>query len=128
MCSKFPQLGLMLTIVSLLTLQSCATVFTGTRDIIHFDSKPAGAKVRIDGIDMGRTPLDVSVKRSINDKAVTMQLDGYETRTFVLSKEFNFVSVLNLFGMIGWAVDAVTGALMYYDMKQYTVELEPAKR
>ena len=119
---------MILSIVGLLTLQSCATIFTGTRDTIHFDSKPAGAKVRIDGIDMGRTPLDVSVNRSINDKAVTMQLEGYETRTFVLSKEFNLISVLNLFGMIGWAVDAVTGALMYYDMNQYTVDLEPVRK
>lgn len=116
-----------LSMVGLLTLQSCATVFTGTRDMIHFDSKPAGARVRIDGIDMGCTPLDISVKRAINDKAVTMQLDGYEPRTFVLSKEFNFVSVLNLFGLVGWAIDAATGALMNYDQKQYTIELDPQK-
>lgn len=95
--------------------------------MIHFDSKPAGARVRIDGIDMGCTPLDISVKRAINDKAVTMQLDGYEPRTFVLSKEFNFVSVLNLFGLVGWAIDAATGALMNYDQKQYTIELDPQK-
>ncbi len=114
-------------VISLLTLQSCATIFTGTRDTIHFDSMPAGAKVRIDGIDMGRTPVDISVQRSLNDKLVTMQLDGYETRTFNLNKEFNFVSVLNLFGLIGWAVDAATGALMNYSVKQYTIELDPRK-
>ncbi|RYF46986.1 MAG: PEGA domain-containing protein [Cytophagaceae bacterium] len=113
--------------VSMLSLQSCATLFTGTRDTIHFESQPSGAKVRMDGLDMGRTPLDLNVKRSLNDKVVNMSLDGYETRNFSLSKEFNAVSILNLFGLLGWAVDAATGSLMKYDMKAYTIELDPKK-
>jgi hypothetical protein len=113
--------------ISLLSLQSCATLFTGTRDTIHFESQPSGAKVRIDGLDMGRTPLDLSVKRSLNEKVVNMSLDGYETRNFPLTSEFNAVSILNLFGLIGWAVDAATGSLMKYNMKAYTIELEPKK-
>lgn len=113
--------------VGMLSLQSCATLFTGTRDTIHFESQPSGAKVRMDGLDMGRTPLDLSVKRSLNDKVVNMSLDGYETRNFSLSKEFNAVSILNLFGLLGWAVDAATGSLMKYDMKAYTIELDPKK-
>jgi hypothetical protein len=123
----FRQTFFALCAVSMLSLQSCATIFTGTRDTIHFESQPSGAKVRIDGLDMGRTPLDLSVKRSINDKVVNMSLDGYETRNFGLSQEFNAVSILNLFGLLGWAVDAATGSLMKYDMKAYTIELDPKK-
>lgn len=117
-----------LATAGLLSLQSCATIFTGTRDTIHFESQPSGAKVQIEGLDVGRTPVDVSVKRSINDKTATMLLEGYESRTFVLSKEFNAVSVLNLFGLLGWAIDAATGSVMKYDRKAYTIELEPKKQ
>ena len=111
----------------LLSLQSCATLFTGTKDTIRFESKPAGAKVRIEGIDVGRTPVDAVVKRSISDKTATMTLEGYESRTFELSKEFNAISILNLFGLVGWAIDAATGSLMKYDQKVYNMELEPGK-
>lgn len=114
-------------IAGVLSLQSCATIFTGTKDTIRFESKPAGAKVRIEGIDVGRTPVDAVVKRSINDKTATMTLDGYDSRTFELSKEFNTISILNLFGLVGWAVDAATGSLMKYDQKVYTIELEAEK-
>ncbi|GAB3755896.1 PEGA domain-containing protein [Spirosoma pomorum] len=118
----------LVAIVSTMILQSCATLFTGTKDTIHFDSQPSGAKVRIDGLDVGRTPVDVSVKRSLNDKTATMLLDGHESRTFEISKEFNTISILNLFGMIGWVVDAATGSLMKYDQKAYSIELETSKK
>ena len=114
-------------IAGLLSLQSCATIFTGTKDTIRFESQPSGAKVRIEGIDVGRTPVDAVVKRSINDKTATMTLEGYDSRTFELSKEFNAISILNLFGLVGWAIDAATGSLMKYDQKVYTIELETEK-
>lgn len=116
-----------IVLAGLLSLQSCATIFTGTKDTIRFESKPAGAKVRIEGIDVGRTPVDAVVKRSINDKTATMTLEGYDSRTFELSKEFNVISILNLFGLVGWAIDAATGSLMKYDQKVYTIELETEK-
>jgi hypothetical protein len=56
-----------------------------------------------------------------------MDLDGFHTRTFSLSKEFNAVSVLNLFGILGWAVDVATGSVMKYDQKAYSIELEEKK-
>lgn len=114
-------------VAGLLSLQSCATIFTGTKDTIRFESQPAGAKVRIEGIDVGRTPVDAVVKRSISDKTATMTLEGYDSRTFELSKEFNAISILNLFGLVGWAIDAATGSLMKYDQKLYNIELEPGK-
>ncbi|GAB3037128.1 PEGA domain-containing protein [Spirosoma pulveris] len=113
--------------ISLLSLQSCATLFTGTKDTIHFESQPSGAKVQIQGLDVGRTPVDVPVTRSIAARTVTMNLDGYHPRTFDLTKEFNAVSVLNLFGILGWGIDVATGAVMKYDQKAYSMELEKKK-
>ena len=41
---------LALGLTSTLFLTSCATIFTGTRDTLRFDSNPQGAMVYINGI------------------------------------------------------------------------------
>ena len=103
---------------------SCATIFTGTKDRIYFDSNPQGAKVVIDGIDVCRTPCNTKVKRSLGDKMVEFKLKDYETRIITLSQSFNIVSVLNLTDVIGWGIDALTGSIMKYDQKLYNIELD----
>ncbi|MDR9388553.1 MAG: PEGA domain-containing protein [Balneolaceae bacterium] len=109
----------------ILLLSGCATLFTGTDDDIRFESDPAGAMVFINGIEKGTTPTTVSVKRSINDVNIALQLDGYETRQFVLEKEFNKASFFNLFNVLFWAVDAVSGSLMKHAPQYYEITLRP---
>jgi hypothetical protein len=109
----------------ILLLSGCATLFTGTDDDIRFESDPAGAMVFINGLEKGTTPTTVSVKRSINDVNVALQLDGYETRQFVLEKEFNKASFFNLFNVLFWAVDAVSGSLMKHAPQYYEITLRP---
>lgn len=107
-----------------LSMFSCATIFTGTKDTIYFDTKPQGATVIIDGIDICKTPCSTDVRRSLSDKMVEFKLDGYETRIVTLDKSFNVISILNFFGLFGWAIDAITGSVMKYDRKSYNIELE----
>jgi hypothetical protein len=114
-----------ITAVSCLTLSACATLFTGTRDTISFDSTPRGALVVIDGVDMGRTPVTLRVKRTLGSRVVTLRMAGYDDRTIVLGREFNVVSVLNLHNFFGWGIDAATGALLKYSQHSYHLELEP---
>lgn len=109
----------------ILLLSGCATLFTGTDDDIRFESDPAGAMVFISGLEKGTTPTTVSVKRSINDVNIALQLDGYETRQFVLEKEFNKASFFNLFNVLFWAVDAVSGSLMKHAPQYYEITLRP---
>ncbi len=107
-----------------LTMTSCATIFTGSKDTLRFDSNPEGATVLIDGIEVCKTPCTTKVKRSLSDKLAEIRLENYETRVITLDREFNAVSVLNLGFLLGWGVDAATGALMKYDKKAYDIELE----
>lgn len=109
---------------TMLMTQSCATLFTGTRDSIVINSNVKGAKVQIDGIDQGTTGSTFQVKRSLNDKMVTIKAEGYETKTFPLQSSFNVVSILNFTNPLGWAVDLLTGAAKKYDPKAYNIELE----
>ncbi len=117
-----------LAIASLFLMTSCATIFTGTKDSLRFDSNPKGAKVYVDGIEVGKTPCTTVVKRSLTDKFAEIRLDGYETRVITLDRTFNVVSIINLGSLLGWAIDAATGALMKYDRKGYFIELEKDNR
>jgi len=103
--------------------QSCATLFTGTKDTLVFNTNQK-AKIEIDGIQMGQSGEAIRVKRSLDDKMVTIKADGYETKTFELQKEFNVVSILNLTNLIAWGIDALSGAVMKYEPKVYNIDLE----
>ncbi|MCP4551850.1 MAG: PEGA domain-containing protein [Bacteroidetes bacterium] len=113
-----------LVIASTFLMASCATIFTGTKDAIRFDSNPQGASVYIDGLEVCKTPCTTQVKRSLSDKLAEIKLDGYETRVITLDRKFNAVSIINLGSLIGWGIDAATGSLMKYDRKGYEIELE----
>lgn len=121
------KLSTMLLVASMLLVTSCATIFTGTKDRITFNSTPEGATIYIDGVEQCKTPCTMQVKRSISDTDVEFKLGGYETRLITLSKEFNVVSVINLGNLLGWAIDAATGSVMKYDRKSYDITLESKK-
>lgn len=117
-----------LTITVSFLMTSCATVFTGTEDPLRFDSDPQGAMVYIDGLKVCKTPCTALVKRNLSDEFAEIKLDGYETRVITLDKKFNAISIINLGFVVGWAVDAATGAIMEYDRKAYNIELEEEKK
>lgn len=121
------KLSTMLLVATTLLMTSCATIFTGTKDRITFNSTPEGATIYIDGVEQCKTPCTMQVKRSISDTDVEFKLGGYETRLITLSKEFNVVSVINLGNLLGWAIDAATGSVMKYDRKSYDITLESKK-
>ena len=110
-------------------MASCATIFTGTKQAIHFNSEPEGATIWIDGLEVGETPAIVEVEKPamVKDKRITLTLDGHEDRTFVLQKSFNLVSLLNLAtGSIGFIVDILTGAFFEYSQDKYDINLKPS--
>jgi len=114
-------------VVAMFLMTGCATLFTGTKDRITFNSNPSGATIYIDGVEQCKTPCTMNVKRSIADTDVEYKLDGYETRLITLSKEFNIVSVINLGNLFGWGIDAFTGSVMKYDRKTYDITLDDKK-
>ena len=61
----------------------------------------------------------------MSDKEISLSLEGYERRTFILRKSFDAVAILNLAGILGWAVDFATGAIMKYDRTNYDIDLDP---
>ena len=117
---------LMMIAFTILVFTSCATILSGTSDEIRFDSDPEGASIMLDGLKLWKTPATVSIKRpGFGNKEITLKLDGYEDRTFMLQKEFNTMAICNLAGWPGWVIDIITGSVMKYSKTNYDLDLDP---
>ncbi len=109
-------------------LTGCASIFTGTTQTVQVNSTPSGANVSVCGLDRGQTPLPVVLKKGSSGQVVTLSLPGYQEKTFQPQTTFNPVAILNLWGILGWGIDAATGALWKYDPTFYNVQLQKVSK
>lgn len=109
------------SLASLLLFSSCASIFTGSKRSVLFESNPSGAKVYVNGFEKGTTPVQIEVKA---EDRIDFKLDGYKERVVVMDHKFNLVAILNGFSIIGWGIDALTGSLKRVDTKYVKVDLE----
>ena len=80
----------------------------------------------LDGLKLGKTPATVTIKRpGFGNKEITLKLDGYEDRSFMLQKEFNTMAICNLASWPGWVIDILTGSVMKYSKTNYDIDLDP---
>jgi PEGA domain-containing protein len=107
--------------LSILLFTSCASIFTGSKRSVLFESDPSGAKVYVNGFEKGVTPAQIKVKA---DDKIDFRLDGYKERVVIMDSKFNLVAILNTISIIGWGVDAITGSLKRVDTKYVKVDLE----
>ena len=100
---------LLLSIVVIVSVTGCATLFKQKSRTVNFDSDPQGATVYINGNRMGKTPmpLNLSNKQAVT---VTFKKEGYEDKTYVINtKTGTGWVVLDIFGgFIPVIIDAVT--------------------
>lgn len=56
-----------------------------------------------------------------------VEAPSYNTETVIINKNFNAISVLNLCDILGWGIDAATGAITKPEFKFYEIEMTPKK-
>jgi len=125
---KYIQLLAILAVATLMS--SCATILTGTTQRVTIDSTPPGAEILVDGQIMGTTPARVRLVRDINTfiddgKEIRLEMDGYYADMYYLGTNLEPMVILNVFFWPGFALDAVTGAIMRYDRDYYNFRLQP---
>jgi hypothetical protein len=115
------RLKALVMVVVTLYFASCATLFKGTTQEVHFNSNPQKAHVIVNGADMGETPvaLKLETKKTYN---IEFRAEGYEPKTYTIS---NHVGagwiILDVFaGLVGVIIDAATGA--WYSLDQSNVD------
>lgn len=107
------------------TFSSCASILTGSKRKVLFETDPTGAKVLVNGFEKGTTPTQLKVRA---DDRIDFKLDDYKEKVVVMDSKFNLVSIINGFSIIGWGIDALTGSLKRVDTKYVKVSLDPANK
>lgn len=70
-------------------------------------------------------PYSVKIDGGFDETIVKAEAKGYETEMLYIDKTFNYVSIINLTDVLGWAIDAATGAIMKPEFKFYEFEMHP---
>ena len=104
-----------------LLVAACATIMQGTSQEVSVSSTPTGARVLVDGAEMGKTPLVASLKRK-DKHVVRVELEGYQPFEMALGRATSgWVWGNIVFGGIpGLAIDAITGGM--YKLKPEEIQ------
>ena len=108
-------------LLAMILFSSCASILTGSKRQVLFESNPSGAKVFVNGFEKGFTPVQLKVRA---DDRIDFRLEDYKERVVVMDSKFNLVAILNGFSIVGWGIDALTGSLKRVDTKYVKVNLE----
>ncbi len=114
--------------IGVMSLASCASIFTGSKSKVIFsnDRITQPVDITVDGKlhENVTLPAKIQVKGGFKKSTVTATADGYEPVNLTIKKKFNTKALWNIFlgGIPGAAVDAATGALMRTQYNNYYLD------
>ena len=99
-----------LVLLLVLLLAGCGTLFIPSTKEITISSEPVEARVSIDGVEHGLTPISVVLDNK-KSHTIVVSKEGYETVSCVLNTKIRgYIIILDVLGgLVPVAVDAVTG-------------------
>lgn len=116
----------LLALITLTIVSGCATVVKGTTQSIPVNSDPTGAEVVVNNNVLGTTPTEIKLKRK-RDHQVVIRKEGYTSVTMPVLKSVGGAVWGNVLagGLIGWGVDATSGAQYNLSPETIFVTLRP---
>lgn len=108
-------------------IAGCGTIMHGTSQDIGLASTPSGAKVMLDNKELGVTPTIAKLSRKDNH-VVHFALDGYQPTDLTITRSVSGWVWGNIVfgGLVGLAVDAISGGLYKLSPDQLTATLGKA--
>lgn len=108
------------------TLGACATVVSGTKQKVSFDSNAKGAKVTLTSGESCNTPCKIKVKRKYDQRA-DFSHEGYQPTYVLLQSRLGGSTAGNLLlgGIIGGVVDGTNGASNHLSPNPVNVQMVP---
>lgn len=116
---------------SMLSMTSCATIFCGSKAKVTFDSDiPEKATLTIDGRKHSNVtfPYTTKIRRGFDETIVKAEAENYTAEPIIIDKKFNAVSIINLTDILGWGIDAATGAITKPEFKFYQIDFQPVEQ
>jgi len=108
-----------------LVASACGTIMQGTTQQMSVSSTPTGARVTVNGLALGNTPLVADLKRK-DQHFLRIEMEGYQPHEMALSRSVSGWVVGNIVfgGIIGLAVDAITGGMYKLNPEQVAAVLD----
>ena len=119
------KLSIIAMVLTMMLSSSCASIISGSKRKVLFETDPPRAKVFVNGMEKGITPVQLKVKA---EDRIDFKLGDYQEKIVVMDSKFNLVAILNGFSIIGWGIDAITGSLKRVDTKYVKVTLEQSEK
>ena len=119
-------LSIIMLVIMLPLISSCATITTGRHQKIPIRSHPDGATAAC-GNQTTITPGELTLLRGEGPYTVKIKKDGYWEETVILKKTLCGSTAGNVLigGIIGVGVDAATGAIYKLVPEEIDVTLKP---
>ena len=124
-------ISLAISALTLCATTSCASIFCGSKAKVTFDSNvKENVTLTIDGIKYHDVafPYTTKIKRGFEDTIVKAEAKEHKTETIVIDKTFNPISVINLCDILGWGIDAATGAITKPAKSYIEIEFKKADK
>jgi hypothetical protein len=103
----------------------CATMFSGSNRVA-VATNPAGATVYVDDVEVGRTPILVTLDPRDNLGAIRIELPGFAPVVLMRNRSLNGWFWANLlFGGFGMIIDAITGDMFEFDDAPVAIGMTP---
>ena len=111
-------------VIGVLATSACASLMHGTSQDVGISSSPTGATVTIDNQSPGQTPYIAHLSRKDNH-LVKLALPGYAPAELTITRKTSGWVWGNIVfgGLIGLAVDAMTGGLYNLTPEQLSATL-----
>ena len=116
--------GTVVLLLATVIFFGCATIMHGTSQEIGIQSRPTGATVTINNQEYGKTPVVAKLSRKDNH-TVHLTLNGYQPFDATITRSTSGWVWGNIVfgGLIGLAVDAISGGLYKLSPEQVEAEL-----
>jgi uncharacterized protein YceK len=106
-------------------LAGCATILHGTKEQVGISSVPSGATVTVDNKLLGATPIVANLSRK-NSHIIKIAMNGFEPVEMTVTRHLSGWIAGNIIfgGLIGLAVDAITGGMYKLTPEQVAATLQ----
>lgn len=119
--------GISLLLAGMVGTSGCATIIHGTTQQVSISSAPSRAAVAVNGRALGQTPVLADLARK-DTHTIQVTLEGYQPYEITLVRNVSGWVWGNIVfgGIIGLAVDAISGGLYRLSPEQVMAELRSA--